>query len=627
MKFLCPSCKAKYQIADEKVVGRTVKMKCRQCGHFIEINEAVTGNVGHSEGPPPKVLDLGVAPSQADKPADKRESNKTNLNRPEARVPDLTSEPARPADAGASARAPTKPTRGPAPAENVRKPSTKLNSPAARSPLPVRPERTRTPGVNVPRPTNAARSTTGQAGITTTPAPRKPAKAVINDAPEAESKSGEQPETSGASSSPPTALPGGGRTSGRKGDTGVTSATRLPGVPESVATSLSAAAPKTVAGLPKDALAGAFAKAVSEVPERAQLSEHPLAGDEWYIGINDVPIGPIRLAEIRDRAAKGEVNQDCLVWRDGFEDWKPLSVFPELVAVVEEGMASLRSQVSASAAAEVPRHEPPAAVLLARVHPESALQSAAAAVQAAPVILDEEALAAAGLPKQRIPLTAWLAVAAALVFGVTLGLVFIPNEPPKQVIKYIEVPASAKQAGPTDNGAASPKGEGTPSNEQPVVAQKQNGAGARKVSGASAESPAAAPSSSELTQGLKGLQGLQAGGPRSAPASEVGAQSGARQQLDSATLSRTVSRYTASVKRSCWQPALDARAPDAATSARISANIVVAPSGKVQNVTVSPDPKGYRGLSSCIQARVRNWEFPPAGGPTEFNVPFVFAAQ
>jgi predicted Zn finger-like uncharacterized protein len=35
MKFLCPNCKAKYQIADEKVGGRTLKMDCRRCGHSI----------------------------------------------------------------------------------------------------------------------------------------------------------------------------------------------------------------------------------------------------------------------------------------------------------------------------------------------------------------------------------------------------------------------------------------------------------------------------------------------------------------------------------------------------------------------------------------------------------------
>jgi predicted Zn finger-like uncharacterized protein len=38
MKFLCGNCKAKYQIADEKVTGRTLRMKCRRCGHDILID-------------------------------------------------------------------------------------------------------------------------------------------------------------------------------------------------------------------------------------------------------------------------------------------------------------------------------------------------------------------------------------------------------------------------------------------------------------------------------------------------------------------------------------------------------------------------------------------------------------
>lgn len=49
MKFLCGNCKAKYQIADEKVSGRTLRMKCRRCDHDILID-------GHSmpaSNPPP----------------------------------------------------------------------------------------------------------------------------------------------------------------------------------------------------------------------------------------------------------------------------------------------------------------------------------------------------------------------------------------------------------------------------------------------------------------------------------------------------------------------------------------------------------------------------------------------
>ena len=42
MKFLCENCKAKYQIADDKVAGRTVRMKCRKCNHMIEVEASVT---------------------------------------------------------------------------------------------------------------------------------------------------------------------------------------------------------------------------------------------------------------------------------------------------------------------------------------------------------------------------------------------------------------------------------------------------------------------------------------------------------------------------------------------------------------------------------------------------------
>ena len=51
MKFLCPSCKAKYQISDEKVAGRSVRMKCRKCGHVIQISKTITEGAGGSEPP------------------------------------------------------------------------------------------------------------------------------------------------------------------------------------------------------------------------------------------------------------------------------------------------------------------------------------------------------------------------------------------------------------------------------------------------------------------------------------------------------------------------------------------------------------------------------------------------
>lgn len=546
-------------------------MKCRQCGHLIEINEAVTGNVGPSLGPSLRPKELGEGASAGDGGAPLRSTG-----------PDREAVESQAVVGRAAVKAPAKP--GPSTVQVGRKPSN-AGIPATRSA-----EKDRSRPVATPIPRAAAPQATG-----TRPAvPPKPAASLVAQAPRAAEK--------------------------------IKTASKVALRNQPVAPDARALPPGTAIGN-TGALAGAFTKAVSQSFDSASEEDHPLAGDEWYIGINDVPIGPIRLAEIRDRAAQGEVTQECLVWRDGFEDWKPLSAFPELVAVVEDGLSNFRSPRAAPTLSE--SVHPPKDGTVARLHAASEpVAPAPVPVAAAPIVLDEAVLAAAGLRRQKIPLAAWLAVAAALALGVTLGLVLIKPEPPKQVIKYIEVPAKSKQS--EDDGSRGPSVDNSPPSGEAAVgeqvaAQKQNTP--RRAPAQGASETAASTSPSEISQGLKGLQGLQAGGPRTGPASEPGAASGARQQLDSATLSRTVSRYTASVKRSCWQPALDARAPDAATSARISANIVVAPSGKVQTVTVSPDPKGYRGLSNCIQARVRNWEFPPAGGPTEFNVPFVFAAQ
>ncbi|MFW5875780.1 MAG: zinc-ribbon domain-containing protein, partial [Myxococcota bacterium] len=70
MKFLCHHCKSKYQIADEKVAGRTLKMKCRKCGHDIIIR----GDEGASSkpaAPPPSAPPRKAAagPPPAPKPA------------------------------------------------------------------------------------------------------------------------------------------------------------------------------------------------------------------------------------------------------------------------------------------------------------------------------------------------------------------------------------------------------------------------------------------------------------------------------------------------------------------------------------------------------------------------------
>jgi len=99
------------------------------------------------------------------------------------------------------------------------------------------------------------------------------------------------------------------------------------------------------------------------------------------------------------------------------------------------------------------------------------------------------------------------------------------------------------------------------------------------------------------------------------------------EHLDGEQVHSAVARYTPSVKRACWQSALDTRERDAPTTARVNVTIVVLPSGSVQTATAGDDPRGYQGLSACVTSRVRGWQFPPTGNATTIHIPFVFAAQ
>lgn len=62
MKFLCSNCKAKYQIADEKVAGRTLRMTCRQCKQEIVIrgDAPARASLAAPVAPPPAPSPLGA---------------------------------------------------------------------------------------------------------------------------------------------------------------------------------------------------------------------------------------------------------------------------------------------------------------------------------------------------------------------------------------------------------------------------------------------------------------------------------------------------------------------------------------------------------------------------------------
>ncbi len=57
---------------------------------------------------------------------------------------------------------------------------------------------------------------------------------------------------------------------------------------------------------------------------------------EWHVSINDVPVGPIRLEEMAHKIDASAVSEYTLVWREGFDEWRPLATIPELMALLYE---------------------------------------------------------------------------------------------------------------------------------------------------------------------------------------------------------------------------------------------------------------------------------------------------
>src|SRR5450755_475634 len=97
MKFLCPSCKAKYQIADEKVAGRSVRMKCRKCGYVIQVSSVAGLGDALPGSEPPSPMDMLSDATAAPAPATP-EPARAELPEPPPAAP--AARPAAPSSAG-----------------------------------------------------------------------------------------------------------------------------------------------------------------------------------------------------------------------------------------------------------------------------------------------------------------------------------------------------------------------------------------------------------------------------------------------------------------------------------------------------------------------------------------------
>jgi predicted Zn finger-like uncharacterized protein len=602
VKFLCEQCKAKYQIADEKAVGKTVRMKCRKCGHLIEVRAAVTET---SVAAPPAERPAVPAPAPAPAPA-----------------PGMATAPV------------TAPPIVPGPVDPGPPASATLIAAAPIAPAPAKP---------IPRPASALEGAFKTAVQSTQQEP------------------------------PPAAA-------------------RLPAREDEPSTPF----------------------------DMADLS----ANDEWYVAINGVPVGPIRVAEVRRKAALGAVTEDSLVWQEGLDEWRPLRTFAELASSVREAMTRMsrpppgevRASVppppparglrasGASAAQPSPRALPPARSSLGPSSaplPAPAAQTAAAArSNVVPIMsrlataekldpmLVQRASPVPGLPAPQPPTPAVEAVSPSIVpdpfaagpaaaslsipaasmvaaaiapagsmssapppsakpvswmgrafvvmacaFGITAALAMVDQlllkRPPPIVgdttsptssVPAPGVPSSAPTATAAATDAvehASPLATAAPTRATAVARPA-----ATAASTATAATTAAAMATATSTGRSLDLHSLTQSGagitPTDEPGSDIPKSTGGG-SVTGEQVSQVVALHRPGVSRGCWD-----RNPTAKPAVNVTVSLTVAADGSAQNVSSVGDDAS---VAKCIENDVRNWRFPASGAPQKIAIPFKFVRQ
>jgi predicted Zn finger-like uncharacterized protein len=261
VKFLCDRCKTRYSIGDDRVRGKILKIRCKNCGNVITVREGMTADAEASQP---------AAPEYA-----------VRTKKPTMAAPTALSEASEPARA-AKETGPNEPVPGGEPARG---------------------DRVRTPGSEPPAGAGSPRMGVGQPGAGEPAGPAGPAGPG-------------RPAGPGG----PGASPAAGPAKDRPG-AGPLGAAQVRRSGPSDPAGRQPAAGRQGAGLASprrepNALNAAFASAMAKPP--------PALEEEWYVSIDGDQAGPFSLAEAQGWVGQKALDAELHCWSEGFDDWLPV---------------------------------------------------------------------------------------------------------------------------------------------------------------------------------------------------------------------------------------------------------------------------------------------------------------
>lgn len=607
MKFLCPNCKAKYQIADEKVAGKTLRMDCRRCGHAIVIR--------------PETADVAEVVSETREPSNAG-------RRPSTRPPaSASSAGRRPAGARAS-------STGNVPAART----------SGRSPL----GSASSLGAELRRPSLEPKTT-----------PLDQWHVAINDVPVGPMRRDEIARKIAAGAVTGDSL------SWREGFDDWRPLRDIPELSSLLRKSVEAPDRPMPRPPPPRAPVG---RAPTTTTSRGTASPDPMRASARS---NVVPIGGRLGAAAAPAIDEDddELAQEPTTVGSASLFGSPVSA-PAPIAPPAPSPPSEPAVARASFAPPRMSEPPPAPLYdltapktpsapvlgggtgslpaVATTMPLGTSATAPVAVQPAP---------APRAQRQQVPFAAWIALAGAVAFGGVFAYILgtrmvgapatppaaavatptptvtpeptpaAPPTTPEAPVVVPEVVAEAPPTAPTEEAPADPTPThpaaghaATPTGTATATGRRTTG-GATGTSTGARTAAQAAEDERFARMGEGSSSGAIAAIPTARPGTrddDQGSATGSGQLSDS-QIASVVNRERPSLS-ACWQ--LELRRLGRAPDVRLDISVTIGASGTVTRVTARGQSVGA--LNDCIERSVRRWRFPTSGSSSEFNFPLVF---